>query len=168
MKARLLLATSLVLFATALRVVPHPWNFTPVGAVALFSGACFDRKRWSFVIPLLAMFLGDAVIGFHSLMPVIYAAFAATVVMGILIKRVTPAAVAAGAVASATLFYIVTNSAMWTISTMYPRTLAGLAACYVAGIPFYGTMVFADLVYSAILFGTFAWAERRLPMFAPR
>jgi hypothetical protein len=168
MKARLLLATSLVLFATVLRIVPHPWNFTPVGAVALFSGACFDRKRWSFVIPLSAMLLGDAVIGVHSLMPVIYAAFAATVVMGILIRRVTPATVAAGAVASSTLFYLVTNFAMWTISAIYPKTLTGLAACYVAGIPFYGTMVVADLVYSAILFGTFVWAERRLPMFAAR
>ena len=168
MKARLLLATALVVFGTLLRIVPHPWNLTPIGAVALFSGACFDRKRWSFVIPLLAMFLSDAVIGFHSLVPVIYATFAATVLMGIAIKRITPAAVGVGAVASATLFYIATNFAMWTISTIYPRTPGGLVACYVAGIPYYGTMIIADLLYSAILFGTFVWAERRLPMFATR
>jgi len=172
MKARLLLATALVVLGTVMRIVPHPWNLTPIGAVALFSGACFDRKRWAFAIPLLAMFLSDAVIGFHSLIPVVYATFAATVIIGMLIRGRTPALspvrIGAGAVASATLFYIVTNFAMWTISTIYPRTFSGLVACYIAGIPFYGTMVLGDLLYAAILFGTFGWAERRLPAFAPR
>jgi hypothetical protein len=170
MKARLLLATALVVFGTLMRIVPHPWNLTPIGAVALFSGACFDRKRWSFGIPMLALFLSDAVIGFNPLIPVVYATFAATVIIGMLIRggaqAPSPARIGAGAVASATLFYIVTNFAMWTISAIYPRTLAGLVACYIAGIPYYGTMLVADLLYSAILFGTFGWAERRLPAFA--
>jgi uncharacterized protein DUF6580 len=163
---RFLLATALVVLATALRIAPHPWNLTPVGAVALFSGASFDRKRWSFAIPLVSLFLSDIVIGFHSLMPVVYATFAASVLIGMLIKRVTPQSVVAAAFASATLFYVVTNFAMWTISTLYPHTLAGLVACYVGGIPFYGTMLAGDVLYSAALFGTFGWAERRLPMFA--
>ena len=163
---RFTLATLLVVLAIALRLAPHPWNLTPVGAVALFAGASFDRKRWSFAVPLVSLFLSDIVIGFHSLMPVVYAAFVASVLIGMLIKRVTPQAVAAGAIASSTLFYIVTNFAMWTISAIYPHTSAGLLACYVAGIPFYGTMLAGDLLYSAALFGTFAWAERRMPMFA--
>jgi hypothetical protein len=163
---RFLFATLLVVLATAMRIAPHPWNLTPVGAVALFSGAAFDRKRWSFAVPLVSLFLSDIVIGFHSLMPVVYGAFAASVLMGMLIRRVTPQSVAAGAVASATLFYIVTNFAMWTVSTIYAKTLAGLVACYIAGIPFYGTMLAGDLLYSAALFGTFALAERRVPAFA--
>jgi hypothetical protein len=166
--ARLLLATALVVLGTLMRIAPHPWNLTPIGAVALFSGASFQRKRWSFAMPLVALFLSDIAIGFHSLMPVVYATFALTVVIGILVKGGSPARVAAGAVVSATLFYIVTNFAMWTISAIYPKTLAGLVACYVAAIPFYGTMLAGDLLYSALLFGTFAWAERRLPMFAAR
>ncbi len=96
----------------------------------------------------------------------------ARLIIGMLIRGRTPALspvrIGAGAVASATLFYIVTNFAMWTISTIYPRTFSGLVACYIAGIPFYGTMVLGDLLYAAILFGTFGWAERRLPAFAPR
>ena len=76
------------------------------------------------------------------------------------------AAAAGGAVASATIFYVVSNFAMWTSSTLYPHTLDGLIVCYIAAIPFYGTMLLGDVLYSALLFGTFVWAERRLPRFA--
>ncbi len=70
---RLLLAIFLVALATAMRAVPHPMNLTPVGAVALFSGASFDKKRWAFAIPFTAMIIHDSFIGYHSLMPAIYA-----------------------------------------------------------------------------------------------
>jgi hypothetical protein len=174
MNPRLSLGIALVLLSTVMRVLPHPWNLTPVGAVALFSGACFDRKRWAFTVPLAAMFVSDTVLevltgrGYHSLMPVIYATFALITVLGLVLRdrRDSPLAVFGGAVASATVFYIVSNFAMWTISTMYPHTLDGLIACYVGAIPFYGTMLLGDIVYSALLFGTFVWAERRLPQFA--
>ena len=164
MRNRLLLGIFLVALATLMRIVPHPWNLTPVGAVALFSGACFERKRWSFFIPLAAMFVGDTVIGYHSLMPVIYATFALIVCIGLLLRdrRNSPVAVGAGAVASATIFYLVTNFAVWLTLGTYPLTPAGLVGCYVAGIPYYGTMLAGDLVYSALLFGTFVWAERRV------
>ena len=167
---RLLLAVLLVVLATVMRVVPHPWNLTPVGAVALFSGACFDRKRWSFAIPFAAMLIGDAIIGFHSLMPFVYLSFALVVCIGIALKkrRESVAAVGAGAVASSTVFYLITNFAVWRMLDTYPQTAAGLVACYVAGLPFYGTMMLGDLLYSAILFGTFVWAERRVPAFGVR
>lgn len=168
--SRLLLALFLVVLGTLMRIVPHPWNLTPIGAVALFSGASFDRKRWSFLIPLSALFLSDIVIGFHSLMPVVYGTFAAIVGFGLLLRdrRDSPLAVGTGAISSATLFYIVTNFAVWVTSTTYPHTVSGLAACYIAAIPFYGTMVAGDLLYAVLLFGTFVWAERHVPMFARR
>ena len=173
---RLLLAVFLVVLGMVLRVIPHPWNLTPVGAVALFSGATFDRKRWSFLLPLMTLFLGDAALelttgyGFHSLMPVVYGTFAVIVIFGLLLRdrRDSPLAVGTGAVASATLFYITTNFAVWASGMTYPMTLAGLIQCYVAGIPFYGTMLAGDLLYSALLFGTFVWAERHVPLFARR
>jgi uncharacterized protein DUF6580 len=166
--ARFVLASGLVVFCAVMRILPHPWNLTPVGATALFSGACFDRRRWAFAVPLAAMFLSDAVIGFHALMPVVYAAFAIIVVMGMALRsrRSSPAAVAAGAVSAATFFFIVTNFAVWAMGTTYPKTLAGLAGCYIAAIPFYGTNLMGDVLYSALLFGTFVWAERRIPMLA--
>ena len=164
MNRRFLLAIFLVVLSVSMRLVPHPWNLTPVGAVALFSGACFDRKRWSFIVPFAALLASD-LLGhtFHQLTFVVYATFALNIVVGMLIRdrRRSPAIVAAGATASATIFYVVTNFAMWTISTTYPKTPAGLATCYIAGIPFYGTMLAGDLIYSALLFGTFVWVERR-------
>src|SRR5260370_23941147 len=56
---RTLLALALILLAAALRIAPHPWNFTPVGAMALFSGALLKNRRLAFFFPLLALFLGD-------------------------------------------------------------------------------------------------------------
>jgi hypothetical protein len=171
---RLLLALFLVVLGTVLRVIPHPWNLTPVGAVALFSGATFDRRRWSFLLPLTTLFLGDVALelttghGFHSLMPVVYGTFAMIVVFGLLLRdrRDSSRAVGSGAVASATLFFVTTNFAVWASGMTYPMTWAGLVQCYVAGIPYYGTMLAGDLLYSALLFGTFAWAERHVPLFA--
>ncbi len=172
---RLYLALLLVVLGVVLRLLPHPWNLTPIGAIALFSGAAFDRKRWSFAIPIAAMFIGDVLMeittgyGLHSLMPVVYGSFAASVVIGLLIRarRGSAKAVAGAAVVSSVLFYVVTNFAMWTISTVYPKTMAGLIACYVAGIPYFGTQLAGDLLYSALLFGTFVQLERRLTRFAP-
>lgn len=174
-RSRLLLSIGLVALCTAMRIGPHPWNLTPAGAIALFSGASFDRKRWAFLVPLASMFVSDTVLelttshGYHSLMPVVYATFALITVLGMLLRsrRQAPLAVAGGAVGSATLFYVVTNFAMWTISTLYPKTIAGLLTCYIAAIPFYGTMLAGDLLYATLLFGTFVWLERRVPRFAP-
>ncbi len=174
MNRRFALAAALVALCTVMRVLPHPWNLTPVGATALFSGACFDRRRWSFLVPLAAMFISDTALqlftghGYHDLMPVVYATFAVIVVMGIAVRtrRNSALAVAAGAAGGSTIFYIVTNFAMWMTSPVYPKTIAGLVACYVAAIPFFGTMLIGDLLYSALLFGTFVWAERTFPRLA--
>ena len=173
---RFLLALFLVVLAMLMRVVPHPWNFTPIGGVALFSGASFERKRWSFLVPLLALFAGDVALelltgqGFHALMPAVYGSFAATVCLGFLVRdhRHSPFAVGGTAVAGATLFFVVTNFAVWIWSPVYAKTLDGLVACYVAGLPYYGTQVAGDLIYSTLLFGAFVWMERHVLQLARR
>lgn len=174
-RSRFWLMAGLVFGAAALRLLPHPPNFTPVAAIALFGGAHFSRKFWAFAVPLAAMLVSDAVMevttghGFTSGMPVIYATFAAIVGMGILIRnrRTQLLPVAGAAVASAVLFYLTTNFAVWAAGQIYPKTLAGLVACYVAAIPFFGPTLASDLFYSAVLFGGFAWAERRFPNLSP-
>ena len=46
----------MILLAAVLRILPHPWNFTPIGAMAIFSGSLF-RNRWvAFLFPLAALF----------------------------------------------------------------------------------------------------------------
>ena len=174
-RSRFWLMAGLVFGAAALRLLPHPPNFTPVAAIALFAGAHFERKRWAFAVPLAAMLVSDAVLelltgrGFTSGMPVIYGTFAAIVGIGLLLRRrrteVLP--VAGAAFASAALFYLTTNFAVWASGQLYARTLSGLVACYVAAIPFFGPTLASDLFYSAVLFGGFAWAERRFARLHP-
>lgn len=173
---RLWLIVGLIFAAAALRVLPHPPNFAPIGAIALFGGASFRRRVWAFAVPLAAMAVSDVALlalygfGFDYGTPVIYATFALTVCIGFLLRkrRTAPLSVASAALASATLFYLTTNFAVWASSGLYPRTLSGLAACYVTAIPFFGPTVAGDLFYSAVLFGGLAWAERRVPAFAVR
>ncbi len=165
---RFWLASALVIFGVILRVAPHPWNFAPIGAIALFGGARFERRSFAILVPLLTMFLGDWIIGFHSLMPVIYATYALIAVVGMLLRdrSASVAAVGGCAVLSASIFFVVTNFAVWAMGTTYPKSAAGLAACYVAGIPFFGNTLASDVLFTAIFFVIFAVAERRFPLFA--
>jgi hypothetical protein len=165
---RFWLALALVIAGIVLRVLPHPWNFAPIGAIALFAGARFERRSFAIAIPLVAMLIGDAFIGFHSLMPVIYATYALIAVIGMLLRdrRASIPAVGGCALLSATIFYIVTNFAVWAMGTTYAKSVAGLMACYIAAIPFFGNTLASDLLYSALFFGIFALSERTFPIFA--
>jgi hypothetical protein len=161
---RLLLALGIIALAAALRIAPHPWNFTPVGAMALFSGAVIKNRRLAFVVPLLALFLGDIFIGFHKLMPIVYASFLLSVAIGFWLRdRRSAGRISAATLLGAIQFFLVTNFAVWAFGLTYPRTSAGLLACYVAGIPFFWNTLAGDAVYAVLFFGTFALAERLFP-----
>ena len=162
--ARLLAILSAILVAAVLRLVPHPPNFTPIGAMALFGGAYFGRRALAFAAPLGALLISDAVIGFHSGMPFVYASVAVIVLVGWAIRaNMTPFRIATAAVIGSVMFFTVTNFGVWLSSGMYPQTLSGLAACYVAAIPFFQNTLAGDLVFTALLFSGFALAERRVP-----
>jgi hypothetical protein len=154
----------MTLAVAASRLVPHPPNFSPVTAMALFGGACFVKTRWAFIVPLTAMFLSDVVLGFDRFTPVVYGSFALIVGLGILLRShrgAVPTAFAA--VTASLLFFLLTNFAVWAFGTLYPKTTEGLLACYVAAIPFFQNTLVGDLAYTAVLFGAFALAEKWLP-----
>ena len=165
---RFCLSLILVLAGVALRVAPHPWNFAPIGAIALFGGAHFERRFLAITIPLVTMFIGDCFIGYHSLMPVIYATYALIALLGTLLRerRTSVTAIGGSVLASSVIFYVVTNFAVWQMGTTYAKTTAGLVTCYVAAIPFFGNTLVSDALFTAILFGAFAAVERRVPRFA--
>src|SRR6266849_7040039 len=79
---RTLLIFTMIVLAAALRLAPHPWNFTPIGAIALFSGATLRDHRLAFLFPLLVMFATDAIIGFNKLSLLVYASFLLSVLIG--------------------------------------------------------------------------------------
>ena len=163
--ARLAAIFVAILVAAALRLVPHPPNFTPIGAMALFSGAYLGRRGViAFAAPLGALLLSDLVLGFYRGMPTVYFSVALVVIIGWLsLRRTSPLRIGAAAIASSVLFFVMTNFGMWLSSGFYPRTLAGLEACYVAAIPFFQNTVAGDLFYATLLFGGWKVAETLLP-----
>jgi hypothetical protein len=163
---RTVFALVIILIAAALRIAPHPWNFTPIGAMALFSGAVVRDRRIALLFPILTLFLGDIFVGFHKLMPVVYASFLLSVLIGRWLQNHrTLARITGATLLGAAQFFIVTNFAVWALGSFYPRTLAGLAACYVAGIPFFWNTLAGDAFYVVVFFGGFALAERLFPVF---
>jgi len=153
-----------ILLAATLRLVPHPPNFTPIGAMALFSGAYLGRRGMAFAAPLGAMVLSDVVLGFYSGFWITYVAVALIVVVGWLtLTRVSVLRVGGAAIASSVLFFVVSNFGTWASSGMYPHTFAGLSACYVAAIPFFRNTIAGALFYATLLFGGFRVAELLLP-----
>jgi hypothetical protein len=158
--AKTAVAMAMIAIAAALRAAPHPWNFTPAGAMALFSGATL-RNRWmKFALPLAALFAGDVLIGFHKLMPAVYASFVVSVAIGTWIeKRRSIGRIAGATLFGAAQFFLVTNFAVWAAFSTYPKSPAGLIACYAAGIPFFWNTLAGDALYVTLLFGGYALAE---------
>jgi hypothetical protein len=161
---RAILAAVMIILAAVLRIAPHPWNFTPIGAMALFSGAMFRDRRVAFLFPLVALFAGDLFVGLHRLIPVVYASFLLSVLIGTwLANRRNISRIGGAAFLGALQFFLVTNFAVWQLFGTYPHTPAGLAACYIAGLPLFGNTLAGDALYATLFFGTFALAEHLFP-----
>ena len=170
------IALALLIFVAALtRVIPHPPNFSPIEAVALFGGAYFAKRHWALLVPLVAMFASDLVLGllngglywsyFSSAgYLLVYLCIALSTVLGFGLRgKVGASRVLGYSLAGSLLFFVVTNFGAWLGSPMYPQTPAGLAAAYVAGIPFFQWTVLGTLAYAALLFGGFALLRHRVP-----
>jgi hypothetical protein len=162
---RAAVVTCIVIVAAALRIVPHPMNFAPIGALALFGGAYFSTKRAAIAVPLLSLVAGDILTGFHPLIPYVYASFLVSVAIGFWLRRKMSVGRIAGAtVAGAVQFFVVTNFAVWESAIgNYPKNAGGLASCYLAGLPLFWNTLAGDAFYVALLFGVMALAEKRFP-----
>jgi hypothetical protein len=161
---RAILVFALIAIAAALRIAPHPWNFTPVGAMALFSGAVIRNRRVAFLFPLLAMFAGDVFVGLHKLIPVVYASFLLSVAIGCFLQEKRSVIRIGGATFLGALqFFLITNFGVWMFLDSYPHTAAGLLACYFAGLPLFWNTLAGDAVYATTLFGGFAIIEMLVP-----
>lgn len=164
-----LLAASLVLIGAASRLLPHPPNMTSVGAMGMFSGA--KLKTWqACMLTLLCMLITDPILGkIHGYAAftwgtlIIYGSLLVNVWIGRKVARTgSPIRIGAAALMCGTQFFLITNFGVWAAGYLYPRTIAGLAACYVAAIPFFERTLAGDLVYTAIFFGVYALANQRI------
>ena len=161
---RFLVLCGLVLFAAFARFIPHPPNFAPIAAMALFGGAYFNNKKLAFIIPFAALLFSDLVIGLYEGIWVVYLSFALVVLIGLTLKdRIKLGNVALASVTASAAFFVVTNFGVWASGILYPQTFSGFIACYTAAIPFFHNTLLGDLFYTGVLFGVFELAKAKLP-----
>jgi len=167
---RFLVLSLMVLAAAATRAlplfIPHIWNFTAVGALAIFAGAQFNDKRIALLMPLAAMAISDLFIG-NGFDAVVYSGFIAMVVCGMLVnKRQNLPNLILSGIAGAVVFYLITNFALFYPISMYPHNFSGIIASYVAALPFLNNMLAGNLIYGTLLFGSFYLLKQRYPSLA--
>ena len=156
-KANFLPAAILIVLAAITRFIPHPFNFTAIGAMALFSGANFKDKRLAYLMPIAVMFITDLFLGFHfSILPV-YACFAFTVFMGTKIaSKQNVANVAITSIASSIVFFLVTNLPFWYLDQhLYSMNLQGTILSYSMALPFFTNQILGDLFFNGVLFSVY-------------
>jgi hypothetical protein len=179
-KVLLIFIFSTIAVSILARILPHPPNFAPIAALALFCGVYAARySKWFLLLPLAAVFISDLMIGtYHwQVMLAVYASFAAIGLIGFAIrKRKNTMTLAIVTLSGSLLFFLATNFAVWAFSGMYPLTLEGLILSYTMALPFLKFTLLGDLFYAALFFGAYElalaiggaqWSKRFLGLSLP-
>jgi hypothetical protein len=170
----------LILAAALTRLLPHPANFAPITAMAVFGAIRFADRRTAVLAPLVALLLSDllrevlyrqglvADWGLYRGMWVVYGTTALVALLGRLAHGTrSVGSIAATTLVGSCLFFGVTNFAVWAGGSLYPRTVEGLMSCYTAAIPFFKNSLLGDACYATILFGGWALVEVCVPALRP-
>lgn len=158
--------STLVLAAMFSRLIPHPPNFAPITAVAVFAGFYFSNIWLAILVPMISMFASDALIGFHPGMSVVYGCFALMSWSAHAASSKKSFGRIAGTLLGSNLFFfLVTNFAAWAGNPLYAQDFSGLMMSYTMAIPFYGSSIAGDVFYSAVIFG--AWSIASKTVLAP-
>ena len=173
-KQMLITLIALVVVASLYRIMPNrPLGFAPQIAMALFAGSVIRSRSYAFLLPLLSMFIGDLVFeglfaaglapygGFYSGQLTNYLLFAGLTVVGFFISSNKAWQIGLGAFAGPTIYFLVSNFLVWLGGGGYhhPKTMQGLLMTYTDGIPFYNGSLYATVVFSAVLFGGYAFIK---------
>jgi hypothetical protein len=146
----------LIVVGISYRLFPHPPNFSPVAAIALFSGFYF--RRYFVLIPIVIMLVSDLFIGFYGwkLMIAVYGSFLLVGILGIMLrKNKSVTAIIGYSLSGSVLFFVLTNFAVWALGQWYAPDLSGLFRCYALALPFFKNTIAGDLFYSAAIFGAY-------------
>ena len=159
----------LTLFAVLMRFAPHLYNVTPITAIALLSGFHFRRPGLAALIPVLAMFFSDLLLGFHSTMLFVYLPLVSIVFLGHALRALKPESEVpvkeslGFAFIGALIFFFVSNFGVWATQSFYAPNLSGLISCFIAGLPFFERSLLGDLMFTALLFSVYSLACDRFP-----
>ena len=156
-----------ILLLVVSRLLPHPPNFTPVGALGVFIGA-YATARWQWLIPIAALLVSDFFIGFYNMnvMLCVYLAVFSACVIGHfgLFNKIKLSHLIVTGFASALVFFLLSNLGVWLAGELYPRTGAGLVQCYVAAIPFFGNTLAGYATYMTLAFGLYEFSQRQFKL----
>jgi len=152
----------IILALSLTRLIPHPWNFSPMLAVGIFSGFYFRQLYLSLFVVIVSMFIGDLFLGFHSLMFFTYIALAIAVFIGLYIKHFKFTEILYSGLASSVCFFIITNFGAWlTHGEMYAKDFSGLMQSYVMAIPFFHNTLISTFLYLLLFKLLFDLAVRK-------
>lgn len=152
----------IIVIAVLLRLVPHIPNMTPIAAMALFGGA-YLNKKYALLVPLAAMVVSDLFLGFSQITFFVYISFLLIGGLGLLLRHhKTMPWIIGASLASSILFFILTNFGVWVLYNFYPKTIAGLMECYIAGIPFFRNTIIGDLFYTGVFFGGYELVRSKI------
>ncbi len=165
MKKDLIIAVALVLVAVFSRLVTHEWNFTAMGASALVAGLLIRTRMLALTVPLTALLISDAVIGFHSTMWAVYAGYLVMVFCGLALAQETTTKKIFGSVIFGSIgFFLISNFGVWVSGQLYPMTLTGLVTSYQMAIPFFRNEILSNVLLTPVLFFVMFYAVVRLPL----
>ena len=160
----LVILAVLIVLGVAGRLLPHPPNFTPMAAIALFAGFIFIKRYMSIIAVVATMLLCDyfafgslsaSWFGSKSMFVVYLALLFPLVFKNFLQKKLGLLRLTGAALASSTVFFLSTNFAVWAFSPMYEKTFEGLVLCFTMAIPFFQNTVAGNLVWSGVIFGVY-------------
>tara|TARA_B100000900_G_scaffold23721_1_gene18482 strand:+ start:2284 stop:2775 length:492 start_codon:yes stop_codon:yes gene_type:complete len=156
MNKREMLILGFVLFAVVIRLIPHPPNFTPITALALFGSTTFRNKWFGLLLPIIAMGISDLYLGFYSISIWVYSSFFLISLLGLYWKKIQVKNV----FISSLIFFIITNFGVWLGG--YPKTIEGFLLCYTMAIPFFLNSILGDFFFSYLLKFSFGYSENKL------
>ena len=161
MNNKTLLIVLIILIGAFSRIIPHPPNFTPIGAISILGGLYFGKKYLAFIIPFMAMLVSDIILG-YKMSVIVYFSFLIIVPMGIILrKKLSFSSLFKTSLTASVIFFLVTNFFVWIFSSpaegIYycPPNLNGFIKCYTQAIPFFYNTLLGDLFFCFSLFGLY-------------
>ena len=159
-----MLAFILLFLGFVSRLIIHLPNFTPVIAIALFSGV-YLKKNYAILLPLALMMMTDFFLGFHETIFFTWGSIVLIAIFGLWVKKhKSLKSILGSSLFSAVFFFLITNFGVWLVSGMYPYTLEGFIRCFVLAIPFFKNTLLSTLIYTFVLF----WAYEYLASLAKK
>jgi hypothetical protein len=173
--------TLIVLLASLSRLIPHPANFAPLGAMALF-GTAYYNKRWlAYLLPIVTFWGSDLLVNnilygdyfdhfvlWYPGAQWTYGTMLLIVLAGTMIlKKVTAGRLMLASLSASAIFFLASNFGVWLSGSMYSMDFSGLMTCYAMGLPFFKNTICGDFVYCGVMFGAFELAQRYVPALKP-